>query len=163
MDNASTEKVLRALFQKFYEELEKAGILVLNSIKIATDLSNGEITLSDEEETVTADDVIYAWATPSEEAGDDAKAKQRGEEVREYLRRLVESLAHEGYFEGQIFQTPFAVLYTDLRSEKSKPIYKIDGGWTVMDKPILKGWEKEMNAFLSKLLDEPAPRKTTDK
>ena len=66
MDNASTEKVLRALFQKFYEELEKAGILVLNSIKIATDLSNGEITLSDEEETVTADDVSYAWATPSE-------------------------------------------------------------------------------------------------
>ena len=163
MDNASTEKVLRALFQKFYEELEKAGILVLGSIKITTDLGSGEVTISDEEETVTADDVIYAWGASQDESGDETKAKQKSDEIREYLRRLVEALAHEGYFEGQIFQTPFAVLYSDLRTDKAKPIYKIDGGWTVMDKPILKGWEKEMNAFLSKLLDEPAPHKNADK
>ena len=65
---------------------------------------------------------------------------------------------HEGYFEQQIFQTPFTVLYTDLSSEKCKPIFKVDGGWTVMDKPLLKGWEKEMNGFLSRLLGEESPK-----
>lgn len=160
MDNASTEKVIRALFAKFYEELEKAGILVLNTIKVSVDLSSGELAISDEEETVSADDVIYAW-TSGDETADESALRAKSNEVREFLRRLVEALMHEGYFEQQIFQTPFSVLYTDLQTEKSRPIFKYDGGWTVMDKPLLKGWEKEMNGFLSKLLAEPTPKAQT--
>ena len=163
MDQASTDKVLRSLFDKFYDALEKAGTLVLNTVKITADLSSGEVTLSDEEESVSADDVIYAWASSAEEAPDEGALGQKSEEIREHLRRLVEALVHEGYFDQQIFQTPFTVLFSDLRSDKAKPIFRADGGWTVMDKPLLKGWEKEMNAFLSKLLDEPSTRKTANK
>lgn len=157
MDNSSTEKVLRELFDNFYKELEKAGILVLNTLKITVDFSRGEVTLSDEDETVTSEDVIYAW-TPEEETPTPDAVLEKSTEARELLRRLVETLAHEGYFEQQIFQTPFAVLYTDLSSEKCRLIFKVDGGWTVMDKPLLKGWEKEMNGFLSRLLGEESPK-----
>lgn len=153
MDNAAQEKVIRALFGDFYSALQEAGILVLNTIKVFLDISSGELTISDEEESVSVDNVIYAWSVEETEAPDSEETKRQvSAEAREFLRRLTEAMMHEGYFEQQIFQTPFAVLYSDSLSDKPKTIYKADGGWTVMDKPLLKGWEKEMNGFLSKLI-----------
>ena len=154
METAATDKVIRSLFDRFYAELEKAGILVLNTIKISVDFSSGEIVLSDNDETISSEEVIYAWTQDEKSTPEEASAATKSAEVREYLRRFVESLMHEGYFEQPIFQTPFTVLYTDLSTEKSKPIFKADGGWTVMDKPLMKGWEKELGGFLSRLLEE---------
>ena len=161
MENEAAEKVIRSLFSRFYEELEKAGVLILSTIKISVDFTSGNLSLSDNEETIISEEIIYAWALPEEERADESRFRKRAEEVREYLRRLVETLAHEGYFERPIFQTPFAVLLGDLSGGKSKPIYKIDGGWTVMDKPLLKGWERDLSGFASRLFGEPNPKTQT--
>lgn len=150
MDKNTKDRVLiEALFDEFYTALDASDILSISDLYVRLDLPQGELSVSDEDETCAVQKTIYHWCV---EDSKDAAVIEK--EAINTLRATLLVMQNKGYFDRTAFQLPISVLYQSPGEDTLVELLSIDDQWLGLDLPLMEGVEQELDAFLDQLLSD---------
>ncbi|MDO4771915.1 hypothetical protein [Porphyromonas sp.] len=150
MDKNTKDRVfVEELFDEFYTNLEASDILSISDIYVRLDLPQGDLTIADEEENCAVHKTLYHWC-----AKDETQSESVRKNALNTLRATLLVMQNKGYFDRPAFQHPMSVLYMDPAETDPVELLSIDDKWLGLDLPLMEGLDKELDDFLTNLLDE---------
>lgn len=142
------EGLFRSLVSK--DRDVKISDLTICDLSVHVDCKTAEVTLSDENDRILGSTIIYKWLEQC------ANTEIQVDDIKKRVRKVVEMLATESFFDDPLFSMPFSVNFsassTNAEKEEQEEILFVDDEFVRIDDPLLIGLDDELDDFLSKLL-----------
>lgn len=150
MDKNTKDRVLiEDLFDDFYTQLDASDIFSISDIYVRLDLPQGDLSISDEDESCAVHKTIYHWCV--EEADKIAETEKTAINT---IRASLLVMQNKGYFDRPAFQLPISVLYQAPGESAPTELLQIGDEWMGLDLPLMEGLDKELDSFLINLMEE---------
>ncbi|KGL47941.1 hypothetical protein [Porphyromonas cangingivalis] len=150
MDKNTKDRVLvEDLFDDFYTQLDASDIFSISDIYVRLDLPQGDLSISDEDETCTVHKTIYHWCVEKPENIDEVEKT-----AINTIRATLLVMQNKGYFDRPAFQLPISVLYQAPGDAAPTELLQIGDEWMGLDLPLMEGLDKELDSFLTNLMKE---------
>ena len=150
MDKNTKDRVLvEDLFDDFYTQLDASDIFSISDIYVRLDLPQGDLSISDEDETCTVHKTIYHWCVEEPDKIDEVEKT-----AINTIRATLLVMQNKGYFDRPAFQLPISILYQAPGESVPMELLQIGDEWMGLDLPLMEGLNKELASFLSNLMEE---------
>ena len=139
--------LIETLFEEFYSAAEEAGMLSVHDLYLRIVPAAGELSISDEEESLTVSKVIFSWIVE-----DEREVEARLREMKEDIKEAFKLLCDKQYFDRPLFLPPLSVLLEDPLSSSMEELLLIDDLWVSLNDPLMKDLDRDLQDFFGKLM-----------
>lgn len=119
---------------------------------VAMDYAEGRFTISDEDENILAEEVLFDYAQGGEKGH--LGAEHNATELKMILRSVLEQLYGEDLFDDS-FGEPFSITYlADSKEDNDEELLFVHDDQTLLDAPLLEHLDEDLDKFFHALLDK---------
>ncbi len=148
-NKANVQPVLESFFTSALNKITNGKEQkMFSDLFVQVDSESGEVLLFDDEERLLEKTIIFDWVN-SPDGEEDFQKK-----VTPILRAVFSILATKNIFDSLNFIKPFSVSLTNEDFLVLEELLFIDDDTLLLDDPLLKDLDAELDEFLAKLLSD---------
>jgi hypothetical protein len=145
--STSSHTLVVSCIQKALDKYVSGNAQVITDIHMQADMESGQLVISDDDDTVLAEQQIPEWES--------ANPENFYTDVEIALKRALNQLREEGALENVKILKPYSFVLEDSTKETVAELLMMDDEETLfLNDELLKGLDEELNTFLKDLLEK---------
>lgn len=140
-------KLIVELFREALHESENKEFS-MHDLNISVEKQDALIALSDDNDHTLASKVLFDFLSQ------EGKEKLPFSDLKQCVVGAISELQSEGFFEQDVFEKPFSIIYSESSDDLPEELLLIDEELIRIDDPLLENLDEDLDAFIKQLLSE---------